>query len=104
MGALVMNPSQQARELIDAPPAPWTFADWSDAAVAVGVVAVLIFFGGWWARGLSDESERERIAALPKPVVERPNPLLQWQCTKQEFAEYRGACYLRAKSTLLKPQ
>jgi hypothetical protein len=66
------------------------------------VTAAAIFGAGWWARGWSDEHERARIAALPKPVVERQAPLTQWQCTKEEFKEYRGACLGRAKAGLIK--
>lgn len=52
--------SPLARELLSAPPAPWTFADKTDFIVAVGAVAGLIFLGGF---SLSEQRHEARAKA-----------------------------------------
>lgn len=89
----------------------WTVADKGDFWVAVGTVAVLIFFGGFAAGGYTTarEYEAKKAAQLQqlRPAPQAPSvAATRWSCSKEEVQdakEHLQACYRRKLSDRTKP-
>jgi hypothetical protein len=86
----------------DFEPAPRAIT-WRRVAFVAAILAMatVSHLGAIWL-GFTEgrRVERELQASLPKPAPKIFAPLAQWQCTKQEFAEYRHACARRALNAL----
>lgn len=90
--------SPLARDILDSmrTPEPVTFADLTDALVAILFSVGLVFFAGWTTKEIWDEQEAERIAALPKRVIERPQPKPIFAC--HDRVEWDRMCKGRRRS------
>lgn len=63
--------------------------------------AIAIHAGVQLGLGIAAEAARVE-AAKPKRVADRPQPVPLIDCSPQSLAEMRSACYLRARSELIK--
>lgn len=90
--------SPLARDILDSmrTPEPVTFANLTDAFIAVVCAVGLTFLAGWTAKEKYDEQEAERIAQLPKRVIERPQPKPIFAC--HDRVEWDRICKGRRRS------
>ena len=77
----------------------WSFADLTDAAVALGCVVGLVFFAGWEARRHYEASQRAEPKVRLVHRIEPFPPLID--CTQHGREEYARTCRHRAYSTLI---
>lgn len=94
----VHSSNRHYREEFEPPKPGLVLPVWVGVGV-VGLVAFAALHAGAWLERQVTPAPEVRIVAAPRFKA----PLTQWQCTRQEFAEYREACKQRAFSAMTKP-
>lgn len=76
----------------------WILLPFAILAAAAFSLASM-YFGAWAQRQVTVKPDVKLVATpCPKPA------LTQWQCDKQELAEYREACTRRRLGALINPK